>query len=115
MAPHLWMHSVVVAELLVGARDEAAQRRWHSRWIAPAERLGRIITPTYGSWRRAARTVALLRAGRSTLPLKAGFFNDCLIAATAHDAGHAIVTHNRADFERIAAVEPGLEILDVLP
>ncbi len=34
------------------------------------------------------------------------FFNDCLLAATAREEGHRIVTHNLADFERVASVEP---------
>lgn len=116
MAPAIWQHAVVVAELLVGAKDELTHRRWHSRWVAPSERVGRVVTPSYASWRRASRIVALLRAAHLLGgPVKPGFLNDCLLAATAREYGHAIVTHNRADFERIARVEPGLEVLAPLP
>ncbi len=104
-APHIHQHAVVAAELLVGARDEETWRRWHERWIAPSERVGRMIVPSYAAWLRASRIVARLAEGGA---FRAGpsFFNDCLLAATAREEGHRIVTYNTADFERIAAVEP---------
>lgn len=116
MAPHIYQHAVVVSEILIGAKDEATFDRWHERWIAPAERLRRIITPTYAAWARASRIVArLVGAGH----LHAGglkprsFFNDCLLAASTHDQGYTIVTHNLDDFGIIAQVEPQLAF--VLP
>jgi predicted nucleic acid-binding protein len=72
--------------------------------------------PAYGTWLRATRIIAALRAdGGRVLLRRAGFFNDCLLAATARETGHAIVTHNRRDFALIAKVEPGLEVLSPLP
>ena len=112
MAPHLWQHAVVVSELLVGAKDEAAWRRWHERWVLPAERVQRVIVPGYGAWLRASRIISrLVEAGwLSAGGIKPGFYNDCLLAATAREEGHAIVTHNRDDFHLIGRVEPGLRI-----
>lgn len=104
-APHIHQHAVVAAELLVGARDEATWWRWHERWIAPAERVGRMIVPSHAAWLRASRIVARLAEGGAFRP-GPSFFNDCLLAATAREEGHRIVTYNTADFERIATVEP---------
>lgn len=117
MSPHLHQHSVVVSELLVGARDEETWRRWHERWVAPAERIGRVITPGHGAWLRASRIVSrLVEIGRIQAgAVKPSFYNDCLLAATARESGHAIVTHNRADFELIALVEPSVRALPPFP
>ena len=116
MAPYLYQHAVVVAELLAGARTAAAWSRWHERWVLPAERVRRVLVPTYGSWHRASRIVArLAEAGTLGGSVPAGFFNDCLLAATARELGHAIVTHNLRDFERIGSVEPGLRVYAPFP
>ncbi len=117
MGPHLYQHAVVVAELLVGAGDDATVERWHDRWVAPAERLGRVITPSYAAWTRAARIVArLVQAGKlRTGSVAPGFFRDCLLAASARDHGFAIVTHNLRDFALIARVEPGLAFVGPFP
>jgi predicted nucleic acid-binding protein len=113
MAPFIHQHAVVVAEILVGARDPLAWRRWHERWIAPAERIGRIVTPTYSTWLRASRIVAALAGNHSHQP--GSFFNDCLLAASAREVGFRIITWNVADFERIARVEPDLEYAEPFP
>lgn len=117
MAPHVWQHAVVVSELLVGAKDVATWRRWHDRWVLPAERVSRVITPTYATWLRASRILSRLaeRGAVRMGGLRPGFYNDCLIAATAREHGHVIVTHNAADFELIARVEPGLRTVKPLP
>jgi predicted nucleic acid-binding protein len=107
MAPHLWQHAVVVSELLVGARDEATLGRWYERWVVPAERVRRVIVPGYGSWLRASRIISRLAEGGwiSVGGIKPSFYNDCLLAATARDHGHVIVTHNHEDFDLIGRVE----------
>lgn len=117
MAPHLWQHAVVISELLVGARDEAAWERWHERWVMPAERVRRVVVPGYGDWLRASRIVSRLseEGWISVGDIRPGFYNDCLLAATARSQGHVIVTHNRGDFDLIARVEPGLRTAAPLP
>ncbi|HWV56935.1 MAG TPA: type II toxin-antitoxin system VapC family toxin [Longimicrobiales bacterium] len=117
MGPHLYMHAVVVAELLVGAGSEVTFERWRGHWLAPAERLGRVIAPTQGTWLRAARTVARLH-GEGHLPrdqVRPGFFNDCLLAASAVEQGFILVTHHLADFHLIRRVLPGLRFESPLP
>ncbi|CAN5807548.1 hypothetical protein BH23GEM7_BH23GEM7_10340 [soil metagenome] len=117
MGPHLYQHAVVVSELLVGARNEETFDRWHERWVAPAERLGRVITPTYTAWSRAARIITrLVQAGHLTAGAVApSFFHDCLLAASARDHGYILVTHNLDDFGLIARVEPQLSFLPPFP
>ena len=115
MAPRIYHHSVVVSELLVGARDEATWERRHERWIAPAERVNRVIVPSYGAWLRASRIITqLIQAGKiSPGGVKPSFHNDCLLAAASREHGYTIVTHNTADFGLIALVE--LAVQAVLP
>lgn len=116
-APRIFQHAVVVAELLVGARDETTWKRWHERWIEPAERVRRVIVPDYGAWLRASRIVArLAEAGAIRVGgVKPSFFNDCLLAATSREHGYLIVTHNRADFDLIREVEPAVRALPPFP
>jgi predicted nucleic acid-binding protein len=117
MAPHIYQHAVVVSELLVGARDRATWERWHARWIAPAERVNRILVPGYGAWLRASHIITRL-AGTGKISaggVKPSFHNDCLLAATAREYGHTIVTHNTRDFELIALVEPAIKAVPPFP
>lgn len=108
MAPHLYQHAVVVSELLVGARDEQTWRRWHARWVLPAERVHRILVPDHAAWLRASRIVSrLAETGRiSAGGVNPSFFNDCLLAASAREQGFTLVSHNPRDYELIARVEP---------
>jgi predicted nucleic acid-binding protein len=117
MAPHIHQHAVAVAEILVGAKDREILDRWHRRWILPAERLGRVFTPDYGAWKRATGImVNLLEAGAlHASGIRGSFFNDCLLAASGRDHGFTIVTHNVADFELIASVEPHLRVEPPFP
>jgi len=116
-APHLHQHAVVVAELLAGAADEAALARWHERWVAPFERVARVIAPGYGTWQEAARILVRLVAGGhiSRTPVARGLFHDCLLAAGAREHGYILVTHNTRDFELIERVLPGLRYTPPFP
>lgn len=117
MAPHIHQHAVVVAEILAGARTVAIRRRWHERWIAPAERVGRVLVPDYRSWLTASAMLTKLFETRALTPgsIARSFFNDCLLAASCSITGHTIVTHNLADFTRIARVQPGVRMVAPLP
>ena len=115
--PHLYMHAVVVAELLVGARNEATREQWHERWIALAERVNRRIATTYTCWLHAARIVVrLVESGHLTAGSVApGIFNDCLLAASAKDHGFTIVTHNLRDLRMIQRVERQVAFVPPFP
>lgn len=111
MAPRLYQHSVVAAEILVGARDQRTFERWHAAWVAPAERVRRVITPSRSGWIEAARILTRLVEARQLppAPVKPGFFNDCLIATSAIEHGFTVITYNTDDFKRINAVAPGVQ------
>ena len=117
MAPRIYQHIVVVSELLVGARDEATWERWHERWVAPAERVKRVLVPSQGAWLRASRIITqLVQAGEiSPGGVKPSFYNDCLLAATSREHGYTIVTHSTADFGLIALVEPAVQAVPPFP
>lgn len=117
MAPHVHQHAVVVSELLVGAGNEAAWRRWHERWVGPAERVRRVFVPSYGAWLRASRIVSRLsEMGRITPGgVKPSFFNDCLLAASCREHGHVIVTYDEDDFDLIGLVEPAVQTASPFP
>jgi predicted nucleic acid-binding protein len=111
-APLLFQHSTVAQEVLAGALDEAAHRRYHEIWVEPFEDLGRVITPDHGAWVRAALIMTRLVEGGSMRPggFSRGFLNDCLIAASARAHGFVLITRDTSDFERIRRVEPGLRV-----
>ena len=110
-APFLFQHSTVAQEILAGARAEADYRDYHEDWIAPFEELGRVITPSHGSWMRAALImVRLVETGKmSPGEFRRSFLNDCLIAASAREHGFILVTSDTTDFALIRQVEARLE------
>lgn len=97
--PRTYLASVVSAELRAGATTEAARRTVHefTRW---ADRVGRVLTPTAGTWERAGDLLGRLRRrephSRSRVPL---LWNDALIALSARQIGATLVTSNLRDFE----------------
>lgn len=117
MAPHIYQHPVVVSELLAGAKDEATWERWHERWVVPAERVNRILVPSYGAWLCASRIITrLMQAGKITPGgVKPSFYNDCLLAAASQEHGYTVITHNAADFGLIALVEPTVQAVPPFP
>lgn len=116
-APFLFQHSTVAQEILAGARHEAGYREYHDAWVAPFEDLGRVITPSHGSWTRAALIMArLVERGRmSAGRFSRSFLNDCLIAASAREHGFIVVTRNTRDFALIRGVERRLEFVPPWP
>jgi predicted nucleic acid-binding protein len=117
MALHLYQHAVVISELLVGAKDEDTWNRWHQRWVLPAERARRVLVPGYPAWLRASRIIARLSGMGRISPgaIKPGFYNDCLLAASAREDGLVLVTHNTSDFDLIKEAEPGLRAVAPFP
>lgn len=104
--PSVWLHSVVASELLAGAVSRGLERRTRSSFLEPLERVGRLLTPSHESWKRAGGIVAELVRQREVRPGGFGrsFFNDCVIATSAREHGFVLVTANARDFGRIAAV-----------
>ena len=116
-APFLFQHSTVAEEILAGARSKAGYGAYYRDWIAPFEAVRRVITPSHGSWLRAALIMMrLVETGRmSPGGFRRSFLNDCLIAASAREHGFVLVTGNTADFTLIRAVEPRLKFAPPWP
>jgi predicted nucleic acid-binding protein len=104
--PRLYLSSIVLHELLVGAQNDAMLRRIHRDIARPFDRTGRIFTPSHGSWTEAGKALAKLAemgyVDRSALPRS--FINDVLLAACCREAGITLVTQNIRDFTRIKHV-----------
>lgn len=106
--PRTYLHSIVLQELVLGARNLAHAREIQRVVAGPFERVARILTPSYSAWRRSAEGVAKLveRKHISRGGYAPSFLNDVLLAVSCREAGVTLVTANTTDFERIAEVEP---------
>ncbi|MGH9321618.1 MAG: type II toxin-antitoxin system VapC family toxin [Vicinamibacteria bacterium] len=101
LVPLTFLSAVVAYELYVNARDRRT-RRLVAEWVAPMERTGRLVSPTFSDWVDAADVVASIeerdRTFRSKLP---ALLNDILIALCARRIGATVFTYNRQDFQLI--------------
>jgi len=102
-----FLHSVVVQELLSGAIDTAKLKQLQASYFAPLESRGRVIAPSYTSWKRSGEMIARLIEGKHLRPksLSRSFLNDALLAASCRDRGVTLVTTNERDFTRLQEVE----------
>lgn len=117
--PFLFLHAVVVQEMLAGATTPKWRRTIARDILGPFERRRRLIIPEYSAWRRSGEIASDLvkRRIRSPGGLRPSFMNDALLAASCRQAGVTLITRNVKDFEAIAKVEsvayaapwPGLE------
>ena len=101
LLPVTFLAAVVAYELRVNAANRSTQRLVHE-FIAPMERSGRCVTPTFEDWIEAAAIVTAIgerdRGWRSKLP---ALLNDVLIALCARRIGATLVTYNAQDFRLI--------------
>lgn len=106
--PYIYLHSVVAQELLAGAVTPALQRDTEAGYLEPFEAVGRVITPTHRTWKRAGVILSRLIREKRVSPdgIRRSFVNDCLLAASAREHGFVLVSRNTADFDLIRAVEP---------
>ena len=100
LAPHTYVSSVVVQELLQGAKGELARRRVR-RATASLERVGRVVTPTHEDWARAGAVQGMIWDATPSLRTK-NVTADILIASSAARIGAIVVTANVRDFELVA-------------
>lgn len=101
----VYLSSVVVQELLAGARDSEL-RHLQRGFIRPFEQLKRVATPTHTSWVRAGYILrSLRRAGHTISP---SFTNDVLVAASAVQIGATVVQDNEKDFAAIQRAFPSV-------
>ncbi len=104
--PSTVLSSVVVAELMAGARSAKAREALEQQFLAPFERRGRILAPSAAAWRRAA-------ANMGPSPT-ASRLSDMLLACQAREYGWTIVTRG-ADFTAIRKSITGLKVAAPFP
>lgn len=105
--PFIHLHAVVAQELLAGAVDRTKERRVEERLIRPFEKRGRVVTPGFGTWKRAGSIMSRLVQQKRMSPGGFGrsFVNDCLLGASCREEGLVLITRNARDFELIQEVE----------
>lgn len=94
--PFTYLCSVVSAELYASALDSSGIRLVR-HFVSRSERVGRVVTPTHGSWNDAGRILA--KIGREEPEFKSKFsilFNDILIALCALQIGATICTKDES-------------------
>lgn len=101
LLPATVLSAVVAYELSVNAAG-ARTRELLAAFVTPMEQAGRVVTPTFGDWQKAADVISAIAAKegswRTKLPL---LLNDALIALGARRAGAQLLTYNGKDFELI--------------
>jgi predicted nucleic acid-binding protein len=101
IAPRTYLSSVVLAELLQGARGDLARHRLR-RALGSLERGGRVVAPSHDDWVAAARAQGRIW-DRAPHLRKKTLLHDALIASSARRIGATVVTENVADFALIRA------------
>lgn len=105
-APGIYFSSIVVQELLAGARSAAGRRRVEILF-RPFEKVGRIVTPSHNQWKMAGGILAKVLEDRPDLKSKLpALVNDCLLALSARSLGATLYTRNRDDFVLLRSVRP---------
>jgi predicted nucleic acid-binding protein len=105
-APHLFLSSVVAAELRAGARAPADRKRLEERVLGPFVRRGRVLTPSAAAGDALGLTLATLREreGLQLSQVGRGFAFDILLAYSCRERGMVLVTRNTRDTARIRGV-----------
>jgi predicted nucleic acid-binding protein len=100
--PRIHFSSVVIQELLAGARTPQHKRQAADLY-EPFERAKRIVAPSHSVWKDAGTLFSLLadQAPQFRSKLSQGFLNDVLIALSGRFIGATIVTRNGEDFQLI--------------
>jgi len=103
--PRTHMCSVVVQELLAGART-AHHRKLAAALYEPFERARRVVVPTHRVWKDAGTVLATLwsRLPAARSRVARGLVNDAVIALTARSIGAGVVTRNEKDFRLIREI-----------
>jgi predicted nucleic acid-binding protein len=104
-APFEHLSAVVAQELRAGVRGAAAAKL-EEAILAPFERRGRLVTPSYDAWKETGRVLGELVSPNGWSSVTRSFVNDVLLAMSCRESGIVLVTKNVADCARIAAVRP---------
>lgn len=106
--PSVVLSSVVVSELIVGAKTAKSLDALDAV-LAPFERRRRIIAPSAAAWERAARVMAAA-GGQPT----ASRWHDALLACHAREHGWTVITRDQ-DFAWLRRHVSGLKIAAPYP
>lgn len=108
--PYTVLTSVVVAELLRGARTNEARALLSAQVVEPFLRRRRIIAPSVTAWTRAGGLMGQ-PAGKA---IAVDSQNDLLIALTAREFGWVVITKDQ-DFVRLQSRISGLKVKAPFP
>ena len=102
-APFEYLSVIVAQELRAGIRQAKVRRALEASVLNVFARANRIITPSAGAWHRSGDLLAEMarKEGLEVARLSKAFGNDVLLALSCREAGCALVTDNRRDFQRI--------------
>lgn len=100
-----FLATITLQELWAGVRS-VAERAYCDRIYRQARSAGRLINPPVASWIIAGQTLGVLARRELGAARLRALRNDVLLAATAWAYDAAVMTHNRADFAKIAEVLP---------
>lgn len=105
--PFTYFHAAVAQELLLGAIDRRKRRQVEKAFIEPFQSRGRVIVPTYATWRRSGELIGLLIEAGNMRPgsVRRSFLNDAILAASCREFGLTVVTENTGDFRLLQEVE----------
>ena len=98
------LSAVVLMEIRAGAHSKEALKAVQelSNYF---KRVERIIVPTLKDYQQAGEIIAKLQESKGyNIRKSSSITNDCLIAASAKNAGATVYTQNKRDFEAIHTV-----------
>jgi predicted nucleic acid-binding protein len=105
-APYEFLSAIVVQELRAGFRAADAVKRFDRTVVGPFLRRGRVITPTFATWRESGRVLATLVAedGLELRRVPKHTVNDIMLALSCREAGITLITENNKDFTRLRRI-----------
>ncbi len=103
--PYTALTSVVVLELLRGARTHEARAFLEAQIIGPFARRRRIVAPSIAAWTRTGTLLGQLDVKPESISVQ----NDVLIACTARELGWVVITKDR-DLFRLRTDISGLRV-----
>lgn len=111
LSGHIWLSSVVVAELYAGTRS-SGDALLLDRIVAAMRRVDRILTPTQADWARAGRLIARRTRLQGSMRPR-DHLADVLILMSAARLHGVVVTANLRHFEAWAhlATAAGLDVV----
>lgn len=104
IGPRTFLSSVVMAELLQGAKGELGRARIN-RATQHLERAGRVVPPTHDDWVSAGTVQGRIWDDDASLRTKR-LLNDILIACTSRRIDAILITENTRDFRLIQRYLP---------